>query len=182
VARRLALRTEPRQAAAHRVVAPIQTLAASQTASRKPSNGCPEVVSASNPVRALGSIALRLRFADCAPPKDFHLCATTSANSRFRQPVSCSDRTWAVRFIPKEGRRTTLSLPDRPPHSRVRMPATSRSVSSRARRRDACRARSSTYGLGATLERAGSPQTLPWRAGARPRGTSAAARTSATMP
>ncbi len=119
VARRLALRTEPRQAAAYRVAAPIQTLAATRTASRKPSNGCPEVVSASNPVRALRSITHRLRFADCAPPKDSHLCATTSANSRFRQPVSCSDRTWAARFIPKEGRRTTLSLPDRPPHSRV---------------------------------------------------------------
>ena len=59
------------------------------------------------------------RFDDCAPPTDFHLCVTTNADNRFRQPVAripgqpCTGRTAFPR-----GRRTTLSWTVGPPHNR----------------------------------------------------------------
>ena len=122
LARRHPVRSEPRDQKERRcgVVSrgrADQSLPVLRTGQR-PNNGCPEAVSASAPFQAPAPRRLP-RFDDCAPPTDFHLCVTTNAHNRFRQPVAripgqpCTGRTAFPR-----GRRTTLSWTVGPPHNR----------------------------------------------------------------
>src|SRR5690606_7856833 len=94
LARRVSVRTTSLDAQAGRVAS--HPTSAVFTASRgKPSNGCPETVSAPQALEAL-SFAEDLVNGDCAPSTDFHLCAITSADSRLRQPVVCSP--WSLKL------------------------------------------------------------------------------------
>ena len=121
VARRHAVRSEPRQQK-ERCWDVVWRHLADQSlpvtrAGQRPNNGCPEAVSA-NDHEQVPVQSRRPRVFDCTPPTDFHLCATTSANSRFRQPV-----VWRPGQPPtgqcnfSRGRGTSSSLTVRPPHS-----------------------------------------------------------------
>ena len=78
--------------------------------SREPSNGCPETVSAAQPLRVNGVRWPRPRLRDCTPSTDLHLCAITSADSRALQPAQPQER---------QGPRTRVPLTEPPPHSRM---------------------------------------------------------------
>jgi len=142
VARRHFLQFQSQKGATKRSLAGTQkTPATFAVDQRKPINGCPEAVSALISLQASSESCSRPSPRDCAPPTDLHLCATTSANSRLRQPVlgfhSSKEATTAnsrlrqpdldflvntqaaeQKLPVKTGRGITLFWTDRPPHSR----------------------------------------------------------------
>ena len=123
VARWRALRTKSPTAQGQQVTpanCATQTLPVCRTGKGTPNNGCPEAVSASCALRALSESCSRPRLRDCTPLTDLHLCANKSADSRLRQLVDWHPtRSPTGNSSKAQGLRTSLSLTDRPPHSRA---------------------------------------------------------------
>ena len=76
-------------------------------------------MSASAALRAPSESWLQPRLRDCTPLTDLHLCAKKSADSRLRQLVAWyPTHSPAGKYSTAQGRRTSLSLTETPPHSR----------------------------------------------------------------